>query len=599
MVFPNRTLPLWALGALCCASAWSQSAISVGELEVDPPTLAAIGLSVQIAAGDSEYNAQARVEYRPAGTDQWRRAMDLMRVRPDRSRTPTRPPEFAGSIIGLSPGTTYDIRVSVTDPDGGNATRTVTTSTRPVPPSEPTTARPIRVTTTTELTAALAAAAPGDVISISPGTYTGNFSIKRSGTESDPIFLRGENRDTSVLMSESGTGLLISADYITIENLTIRGTGIDRQDTGTTDRAVSVSGHRGITVRNNRIVGKDIGYIAWRVTNRDHTIYNNLFAGNDPWLQIDNGNATWNDEGIAVSGQGHAVFNNTLWGYGDALGLKDPSSALAPNNNISIDFYRNEVIWTCDDGLELDESYRNVRAWENRILNSNHGVSKQSNGTDHGGPVYFVRNVLLNAKNSPIKLNDGTSGVYFLHNTMVRSAQWGYISYNGGQHDNYRAINNIVVNTRAGGRMLGHESFVDLTNSELSHFGFYPDNVYWFHKQVSIDGTTLAQILSQGTTVLAGSRVLTQPIFASEIRTGFDHTTMIDPAKQNVDVTLSASSNAVDAAKVIPGLNDGHLGAGPDLGALERGKPLPSYGADFSPYATFRRPRPPGSLVAH
>jgi hypothetical protein len=140
---------------------------------------------------------------------------------------------------------------------------------------------------------------------------------------------------------------------------------------------------------------------------------------------------------------------------------------------------------------------------------------------------------------------------------------------------------------------------VDLTNSVMSHFGFYPDNGYWFNDRNSRDVSTLAQVLSQGTTLLGGSRVLTLPIFATEIRTGSDHTTMIDPARQNVDVTLSAGSNAVDTAQVIPGVNEGFVGAAPDLGALELGKPLPFYGADFSPYATFRRPRPPGSLVAH
>jgi hypothetical protein len=74
---------------------------------------------------------------------------------------------------------------------------------------------------------------------------------------------------------------------------------------------------------------------------------------------------------------------------------------------------------------------------------------------------------------------------------------------------------------------------------------------------------------------------------------------MIDPARQDVDVTLSPGSNAVDAGKAIRGLNDDFTGAAPDLGALERGRPLPAYGADFSSYAMFRRPRPPGSLVAH
>ena len=45
-----------------------------------------------------------------------------------------------------------------------------------------------------------------------------------------------------------------------------------------------------------------------------------------------------------------------------------------------------------------------------------------------------------------------------------------------------------------------------------------------------------------------------------------------------VGVTLDAGANAVDAAEVLPNITDGYIGAAPDLGALERGCPLPIYG---------------------
>jgi hypothetical protein len=47
------------------------------------------------------------------------------------------------------------------------------------------------VSTAAQLTAALAAAAPGDVIAMKPGTYTGNFEGTASGTAADPIALCG------------------------------------------------------------------------------------------------------------------------------------------------------------------------------------------------------------------------------------------------------------------------------------------------------------------------------------------------------------------------------------------------------------------------
>ncbi len=44
------------------------------------------------------------------------------------------------------------------------------------------------------------------------------------------------------------------------------------------------------------------------------------------------------------------------------------------------------------------------------------------------------------------------------------------------------------------------------------------------------------------------------------------------------DFRLRAGSAAVDAGTELPGLTDGYTGKAPDLGAYERGKPLPHYG---------------------
>jgi hypothetical protein len=41
---------------------------------------------------------------------------------------------------------------------------------------------------------------------------------------------------------------------------------------------------------------------------------------------------------------------------------------------------------------------------------------------------------------------------------------------------------------------------------------------------------------------------------------------------------LKADSKAVDAGVKIPNVNDGFAGRAPDLGAYERGQPLPVYG---------------------
>ena len=53
-----------------------------------------------------------------------------------------------------------------------------------------------------------------------------------------------------------------------------------------------------------------------------------------------------------------------------------------------------------------------------------------------------------------------------------------------------------------------------------------------------------------------------------------DYTATVAPA----DVTLASSSNAIDAGRALPNVNDGYTGSGPDLGAFERGCPQPIYG---------------------
>ena len=45
-----------------------------------------------------------------------------------------------------------------------------------------------------------------------------------------------------------------------------------------------------------------------------------------------------------------------------------------------------------------------------------------------------------------------------------------------------------------------------------------------------------------------------------------------------VHLTLKEGCNAVDAGALLPNINDDFAGQAPDLGALERGKPLPHYG---------------------
>jgi hypothetical protein len=57
----------------------------------------------------------------------------------------------------------------------------------------------------------------------------------------------------------------------------------------------------------------------------------------------------------------------------------------------------------------------------------------------------------------------------------------------------------------------------------------------------------------------------------------------------DLNFRLKAGSKAVDAGQRLPTVNDGFSGAGPDLGALEAGQPLPHYGPRWITWQPFYR----------
>ena len=81
-------------------------------------------------------------------------------------------------------------------------------------------------------------------------------------------------------------------------------------------------------------------------------------------------------------------------------------------------------------------------------------------------------------------------------------------------------------------------------------------------------------VRTSGTVARIGDEVITDfPEF--QARTGFEaHGTWGDPRFVGPDdPTLRPDSPAIDAAPPIPGIADGAIGAGSDLGALERPAP--------------------------
>src|SRR5215208_5181428 len=132
-----RSIALFFLAA-CALNA--QNATRAGRFVVEHPTLLNLGFEWSIE-GDANRNATVAVQFRAAGESAWRTALPLVRIGGERvfrkmeGLDYTVPDGFAGSILNLQPGTEYECRFTMADPDGitGEAAKTVRVRTRTEP----------------------------------------------------------------------------------------------------------------------------------------------------------------------------------------------------------------------------------------------------------------------------------------------------------------------------------------------------------------------------------------------------------------------------------------------------------------------------------
>jgi hypothetical protein len=616
---PSRRRNILALLA-CLASfpAAAQNALVVGEIELDPATYCCLGLALPIVSGDDNYNAQVSVSYR-AGAGAWRTAMPLMRVRPE-----TVPfgfgseveEQFAGSIFDLLPGTVYEIRLDVVDPDGGNATRSVITTTRSLPPTTPAAPRMVSVDTIGEWQAALDSAQPGDVIQIENGVYNGTLTIRRSGTAANPIFVRGASQAGVTLNGTGHEHAIVVHNgstpvaHVILEQFTITGS----------EWGIRLLGAQNVVVQNLalRQVARGINASTYvesqgrAYPNANLTICDNVLQGNAlqwPFFET----AAFNVEGIAIEGSGHVICHNTISGFGDAIGLEICYGGLEPSycplyppphretvRNRAIDVYGNDILWGGDDGVELDFSERNVRAFRNRISNTGMGASLQPTW---GGPVYVFQNVIYNVAKRVFKLNNEPTGFYLLHNTSIRNGiAWTQPSPTQ-EINGMTMLNNLLVGTAGDGALSLRTYLVMDTGTNnivrMNHNGWFPNGPFTFLSG-NFGSATYSSVaaLAQGTPLEDDGVALAAPIFQS-----VNHVLgpiAAPPLAPLADVSLHATSNAIDRGMVLPNINDGYTGSAPDLGALELGASMPAFGPRTGPGGTPPvAPAPPQNLTAN
>ena len=96
--------------------------IQAGRFLIDPPTLENLGFRWYVE-GDSNRNARVDVAFRREGDAAWKDALPMLRVHYEIVNQDYGPYRvgnlFAGSVLFLKPATQYEVRFTMSDPDGG------------------------------------------------------------------------------------------------------------------------------------------------------------------------------------------------------------------------------------------------------------------------------------------------------------------------------------------------------------------------------------------------------------------------------------------------------------------------------------------------
>ncbi len=390
-------LALLSMSGFSCVAEGAQNATVSGEFSVEPPTLTALGFDWRIA-GDDNRNAQVEVSYRQKGERSWHRALPLLRLQHEQIGTPTgpgypKPPVsdgtgyvnpfhyivpnmFSGSILNLHPGTEYECRFVLSDPDGvkGLARRIVVARTR-VEPKPANGGHVYHVypfgykgtRQSPSFTGLLAAyymgsnhsdhansfaprAQKGDVILVHAGLYKdnrfhysgfypneaaygtpfdGTYYLTSSGTPDQPIVIKAAG-DGEVIFDGDGCHNLfnlLAANYNYFEGITIRNTNV-----AFLVGLKNIIGASGFTLKRCRLENIGRGVQCDWSGSKNFYIADNVFIGrHDPqklqswwwpeiWSKFENYPAEiTSDYAVKVYGQGHVVAYNYAANWHDGV----------------------------------------------------------------------------------------------------------------------------------------------------------------------------------------------------------------------------------------------------------------------------------------
>jgi hypothetical protein len=410
-------LLLWAAG---------QARAEDDRTDIEPfaiPTFHCLGVYWSPPGGSAD--REVLVRYRECDAATWQEALP-MRYHPipgtDAERT-----DYRGSIVHLTPATTYEIQLTLA---GTNTTASLTAT-----------------------------------------TWSEEFPIGE--------IVRGRDRSSPLTISESGAPgayrvydgrgatidvrhahdhcVTIDASYVILRGFTLKGAGAASNRSSKPIGAVMITGGHDIVIEDCDIsdwgrldpeTGFGFNYESAiysrsaslaRLVIQRCKMHDPSFDGSN-WYEPTHPTHSKGPQCISLfnAGSNHVIRYNECWSdmehmYNDIIG-GGSNGSYEGSPGADSDVYGNFVSHAWDDGLEIEGGSRNVRVWDNYITQC---MMMIGNAADSIGPLYIWRNVCCRSQSRPgagggnfLKMGFAggeqwmTGHMYVFHNTLFASDEW-------------------------------------------------------------------------------------------------------------------------------------------------------------------------------
>lgn len=493
---------------------------------------------------------ECRVSYQVMGTEAWVPVLGLV--------YDPRDGEYRGSIVGLKADTAYRVKLQVGEREALIDVRT----------------RSDRF-------------AVGETTILPAGDSVGTIEIAKSGTAQAYHLVTPppQTRSTLNVYGRAPYNIVIDADYVIVRGVETRNAALHG--------ILIKAGRHDVVIENCHVSGW--GRIGGPVTfgaaegDNDSAIYAERGCGNLTLQRnlLERPRGASNDwetghpsgpQGISVveSAGGNVIrFNEIVstedHGFNDGIG-GGANFSLVGNMHRDSDIHGNFIRNCWDDAIECEGGNLNVRIWGNYLDRFYNGIATASTSR---GPLYVFRNVWASSRRThrdpaggaAIKTGErnefGGGRRFVFHNTAL---QPGGVSDAFTSHPNPNCVTrNNIFDCR--GRLAAKDEKIATGDFD---YDFFNGNEKGAAREAHGVRGAVAFLPSLRHDFYPAPRVAVIK-YGKFPHPGDEKRTITDPV---VDVP----NPVIDAGAVLAGFNDGFVGAAPDFGAFETGRPPLEFG---------------------